>query len=346
MTQQIQLLPPVVCHSPVVLLLSDVLAALSLRWLKQNLYPLQSQTHHYGLSQSHISTQSDNYCKAPLNHIISRWLSEILVPFSIKSIRGDDGDCVTCHRERPAAGWSASSQLALSLNCWLRASFLFRLCEWWRNSGKCLMNVHCIGACTPSPFKGLIGNLASALRTLFQAQFSCLLATFQGSEADMGGGAVHSASPRHLADWRKQKAADTVHHLIYNSELGITAFARASQSFWKQRWKLSRPSFMLNLGKIKSAVFLRMQCSVFICRVESLLSCSACIRSFFSHLWVVFHSNWKIDHQIVMWSLRSHSQADCLWNKCTSKSFALITACCGLFLPQPAESWIHSRPRT
>lgn len=126
--------------------------------------------------------------QSPLNHIISPWLGEILVPFSIKSITGDDGDSVTCRRERPAAVWSASSQPASSLNRWLRASFLFRLCEWWRNSGKCLMNVRCIGACTLSPFKGLTGNLASALRTLFQAQFSCLLAAFQGSEADIVGG--------------------------------------------------------------------------------------------------------------------------------------------------------------
>lgn len=63
--------------------------------------------------------------QSPLNHIISRWLSEISVPFSIKSITGDDGDCVTCHREWPAAVRSASPQPALSLNCWLRALLFF-----------------------------------------------------------------------------------------------------------------------------------------------------------------------------------------------------------------------------
>lgn len=75
------------------------------------------------------------------------------------------------------------------------------------DDGGCQANVSWTSTapvCTLSPLKGLMRNLASALHSLFQAQFAAFwLPSKDQRQILCGGKPVHFASSSQLADWRK-----------------------------------------------------------------------------------------------------------------------------------------------
>lgn len=151
-------------------------------------------TRHYGPLRFSVFTQSDNYCKAPLNHIIRRWQVEIWT-FVLRNWMG--AALWHCYPSRSAAS-SRRGRPSLS-----------RLGGWRVNQGQRLMRTSASACAHPAPFKGLLRNLASAPPSHLRPAPSAYsipgsichpLAAFQWSEA-------HSVSllSRQTADWQNKR---------------------------------------------------------------------------------------------------------------------------------------------
>lgn len=92
------------------------------------------RTRHYGPLRSCVFTQSDNYRKAPLNHIIRRWpgeIGEIWVHFRhLEWMTGDVGGPAPCSRSAAAASSRPPPIVAIlprpdsEDDGWIRASAL------------------------------------------------------------------------------------------------------------------------------------------------------------------------------------------------------------------------------
>lgn len=69
-----------------------------------------------------------------------------------------------------------------------------------------MFHIHSIGVCASSPFKGLLRNLASAPPYSIPGSICCLLAAFQGSEANSERrGRGSSILSRQSTDWQNKR---------------------------------------------------------------------------------------------------------------------------------------------
>lgn len=122
------------------------------------------------------------------------------------------------------------------------------------------------------------------------------LAAFQGSQANIvGGKPVHFASSSQLADWQKAARYSSSPYSLFRSQ--HKSPGKTETIILATNKENSSTIIYIRFARLKSSVFLTMQCYA---EADSLvlshfLSCWACIRSFFPHLWVVSCSCQIID---------------------------------------------------
>lgn len=126
------------------------------------------------------------------------------------------------------------------------------------------MSIHSISACTLSPLKGLMRNLA--VPSILYSRLNLLPSGFlPRSEANIvGGKPVHSSSFIQLADWQKKKESEKA---AENSSSPYLLCRTQHKSHGKSKsislvanTETSATIIYMRFGRIKSIIFLRTQC--------------------------------------------------------------------------------------
>lgn len=121
------------------------------------------------------------------------------------------------------------------------------------------MNVYSISACTSSPLKGLIRNLASALHALFQAQFAAFWTSSNDQRQILQGG--NQFTLLHPVSWQTGKKAagySSSPYLLFRTQ--HKSPGKSEPIVLVTNKETSSTIIYIKFGRIKSVISLRMQC--------------------------------------------------------------------------------------